>query len=290
MDFRSVPIPEPVRMLKRRLLRKREGKRGILHRFKEIHGREFDPQNVQTFTEKLCREMLDLNQHPNPLFTRLADKLLVRDYVRERVGSQYLIPLIWSGGDPAKIPFEDLPSKTIAKTNHSSGGHIILAHPIHDHLKIIRSLRKSLKKNHYWSMREGHYYDIKPRALVELFIDDGHADGPLDYRFWCFNGHPALIQVDNSLHDINPFYDTKWTKLDLSYRRNAGDSDIAGPENLEEMLSVASELSSGINFVRVDLYNVQGQIYFGEMTFTPMAGFFKFSSDEWDRRLGEMWI
>jgi len=111
---------------------------------------------------------------------------------------------------------------------------------------------------------------------------------PLDYRFWCFNGNPCVIQADNHAHDINPFFDSEWNLLDLYYRDGSARPALARPKNFEQMLVVASTLSEGFDFVRVDLYNVDGQIYFGEFTFTP-AGSLKFRPEGWDLKLGQKW-
>jgi hypothetical protein len=146
-----------------------------------------------------------------------------------------------------------------------------------------------LKENYYWKLREYHYYAIPRRILIEQFLDDGEEDGPLDYKFWCFHGHPEAIQVDNHSHNINPFYDTNWKKIPMCYRESYNDCEIKEPLNIQEMLRVASALSSDFDFVRVDLYNLQGKIYFGELTFTPLAGRLNFKPDTWNRYLGQKW-
>ena len=120
-------------------------------------------------------------------------------------------------------------------------------------------------------------------------LNDGEKLGPLDYRLWCFQGVPHAIQVDNNAHGINPFYDSDWKKLDLSYRAEFEDADIAKPVNLSEMLTVASKLAEGIDFVRVDLYNARGRVFFGELTFTPVGGNVKFNPESWDLALGQAW-
>jgi hypothetical protein len=125
-------------------------------------------------------------------------------------------------------------------------------------------------------------------VIVEEYLKNEDGTGPLDYRFWCFGGIPEVIQVDNHAHDINPFFDTKWNLLDLYYRDGAARPALGKPKNFEQMLVVASRLSEGFDFVRVDLYNIDGKIYFGEMTFTP-AGSLKFRPPIWDFRLGEKW-
>jgi hypothetical protein len=125
-------------------------------------------------------------------------------------------------------------------------------------------------------------------VLVEEYLKNQDQSEPLDYRFWCFNGTPEVIQVDNHTHDINPFFDIQWNLLDLHYREGASRQAMDKPKNFEQMVSVASQLSAGFDFVRVDLYNVDGKIYFGELTFTP-AGSLKLRPTIWDAKLGEKW-
>ena len=265
-----------------------DGERVLRERFAKIHGGGLDRANAKTFTEKLYRQMIETNRNGNPTFTRLADKYLARDYVCKIVGSQYLVPLLWSGADPSSIPFDNLPPKSIAKTNHGSGGNIVLEQSV-DRAAVVEKLRNILNQNYYWILREFHYYTIKPRVLVEQFLVDDTPDGPLDYRFWCFNGKPEAIQVDNHSHTLNAFYDPDWRNLHLSYRQTGEQREIARPSNLDEMLQTATRLSEGFDFVRVDLYSVKGTTYFGEFTFTPTAGTSKFNPPHWDLKFGEKW-
>jgi hypothetical protein len=278
-----------LRSLKRHLLGRWEGEYSIKREYKTFYGKELDLANPRTFTEKLFKRKLMANRHGNPVFTRLADKYLVRDYVSEKIGADYLVDLLWHGTDPKSIPFDSLPPKCIVKTNHGSGGNIVLQDPV-DRNHVVNTLHRWLKDNYYWVGHEYWYYKIKPQIVVEQFLDDGHADGPLDYRFWCFSGRPEIIQVDNHAHSINQFYDPDWNRLLLRYRDGVAEFDIHAPENLSEMLLLASKLSSDFDYVRVDLYNIKGKIYFGELTFTPVAGLLKFKPESWDMILGQKWI
>jgi hypothetical protein len=109
----------------------------------------------------------------------------------------------------------------------------------------LRGLKRRLLRR-----REGQYLDIRLRVLIEPILDDGHEDGPLDYRFWCFDGRPKLVQVDNRYHSINPFYDLDWSNISLRYRMEAQERDVSKPENMAGMIDVASALSSNFDFVR----------------------------------------
>jgi len=286
MKFR---LPYRLRVLKSRLLRQWETEHILRARYRDLFGEELDSANLQTFTEKLYYRMILMNRHGCPFFTQLADKFAVRSYVAERTSPDYLIPLLWHGTDPRHIPFAELPAQCVIKTNHGQGDQIFLNQLSVDQTAVQRTLRKNLKENPFWRLREYQYYRIRPRILIETLIEDGDPLGPLDYRFWCFNGRPHLIQVDNRNHSINPFYDDTWRKLDLSYRTKFQPVSIPRPANLETMLSVASDLSRGIDFVRVDLYNSVGKIFFGELTLTPVGGKIPFTPAEWDHRLGELW-
>jgi hypothetical protein len=279
-------IPEPVRQLKRRVFRRSDGERILRERFYKLHGGDLD--NPRTFTEKVYCRMIDVNRHGNPTFTRLADKYSAREYIKSTVGEQYLVPLIWSGANPFAIPFSELPAVCIAKTNHGSGS-VIRLHAPHDPETIGTVLSRWLRQNFYWAQREFQYYEIKPRVMIEECLDDGEKDGPLDYRFWCFHGKPEAIQVDNNSHSMNAFYTPSWEWMDCTYRSTGGIREAKRPGNLDELLTIAAELSAPFDFVRVDLYSVKGKTYCGEFTFTPTAGFNKFDPPEWDAWFGEKW-
>jgi len=277
-----------LRAAKRQIVGRRDGEYVLRKRFEQIHGHKLATNNSKTFSEKLYRRMIEFHHGPTPLYTRLVDKLAVRDYVAEQVGAEHLIPLLWSGDDPRKIPFDQLPEQSIAKTTHGSGGNIILRKP-HDQPGVIRLLDKWLSENFYWRLREAHYYDVKPRIVVEELISDGFADGPRDYRFWCFNGKIAAIQVDNNNHSICPFYTPAWELTGCTYRKREQSTPAPRPRSLEQMVDIAERLSNPFDFVRIDLYNAHGRIYFGEFTFTPSGGQNKFDPPEWDARFGELW-
>ena len=265
-----------------------DGELALLARFEKHSGKPLNVANPKTFTEKMFVRMLDINRNPPPLLTQLADKRLVRPWVAARIGERFLVKQLWAGRNAWRIPYDRFSNDYVIKTNHGSG-QIIVVRGKPDRENIALQASSWLAENFYWTSREGQYWHIKPFILVEEFLDDGMSNGPLDYRFWCFNGKPVMIQVDNTLHSINPFYDTDWKPLDLSYRARFAPCEIARPANLEEMLMVAARLAAGFDFVRVDLYNIKGQVLFGEMTFTPVAGEMNFKPAVWNERLGSMW-
>jgi len=174
------------------------------------------------------------------------------------------------------------------KPSHTSQQVIVVRNPT-DRTELINRASAWLGNNYYWNAREYQYYGIKPGVMIEECLENPDGSLPLDYKLWCFNGEPELIQVINHARDMSSFYDKTWTLLDLTNKEGRSQRPITKPANLEEMISVASKLSVGFGFVRVDLYNVNGRVYFGELTFTPAAGHMKLQPDSWDAALGEKW-
>jgi hypothetical protein len=277
-----------LRGLKQRLMRRSDGERILLQRYIRVHGKRPDLRNPRGFSEKLLSRMISLNRRGNLNFTLLSDKYVVRAYVASKVGGQYLVNILWHGTDPSAIPFDALPAEYVIKTNHGSA-QIIVVKGEADRIDIINKLSVWLKRNYYWACREYQYFHIKPRVIVEEYLKNSDGTGPLDYRFWCFKGVPEVIQVDNRAHDINPFFDTKWNLLDLYYREGVPRPTIEKPINFDQMMSIASQLSSEFDFVRIDLYNIDGEIYFGEFTFTPTSGELKLRPENWNLKLGNKW-
>lgn len=276
---------QPVR---RAVLGKRDGEWVLRRIYSRTHGGRLDLDNARTFTEKLFRRMVEYHSMPLELETSLVDKYTVRGLVENQVGADYLIPLLWHGESPEQIPFNSLPAHCIAKTTHGSGLNMRLRQPV-DRAVVIDSFRRHLAQNYYWFWREAQYFNVKPRIVIEQLIDDGFEDGPRDYRFWCFRGRVAAIQVDNSSHSICPFYTREWELTSATYRSPDQSVPSPKPNNLHKMVEIAETLSRPFDFVRIDLYNVHGKIYFGEFTFTPTAGQKKFYPPEWDLHFGKLW-
>jgi hypothetical protein len=267
---------------------KYEGQSILIKRYRKFFGRDLMSINPVRFSDKLYLRMILSHRSKYRIFTRLADKYLVRDFVKEKIGEKHLVKQLWHGKNPRCIPFDDLPQEYIIKTNHGWGTNIVVRGKA-EKGEIINRLKDWLLKNYYWDSREYQYYNIKPRIMIEELLDDGKPDGPLDYRFWCFDGKPIVINIDNHGHTLGSYYDTDWNKLQLSSREKFTVMNVEKPENFNEMLIIASLLSANFDFVRVDLYNQHGEIYFGELTFTPGAGLFRFKPDAWDIELGERW-
>jgi hypothetical protein len=282
------PRLDPLRRLKRQLMRRSEGESLLLERFAGHFGRPLDLNAPNTFTEKLFSRMVLWNRRMDPQFTRLADKFAVRSHVADTLGEDYLPTLLWHGTDPEQIPFEALPDRYVVKTNHGSGQVIRVAGKV-DRADVARRLSDWLASNYYWRFREYQYYGIPPRVLVEEYLEGAGGREALAYRFWCFGGVPRFLSIGNYARSMCPFYDTSWNKLAIKHKPDANRPSIDKPPNFDQMVDAATRLSREFDFVRVDLYNIDGRVVFGELTFTPAAGMFRFTPVDWDRWIGEMW-
>jgi hypothetical protein len=272
------------------ILRVINGERLIRERYKKRFGKRLPlfAKTCSTFTEKLFSRMIKENRKLYSKYTCYVDKVLVREFVSKTIGEQYLPDIYGCYEDSEKIPYASLPQKYVLKTNHASGQVIIVKGKL-DVAEATTKLSRWLESNHYYLAREAQYLNVIPRVFVEEYLDTGENEGPLDYRFWCFHGNVEIIQVDNHEHSINPFFDEGWNSLDIKTRDVYEESNIPKPENLNEMLTVAKQLSAKFDFVRVDLFNIRGRLIFGELTFTPVSGEFKFSPNNWDNLLGRCW-
>ncbi len=279
-----------LRYAKRRVLRRSEGEWILLNRFAGMHGYRLDLANPRTFTEKLYCRMVRWNRRVDPKFTRLTDKLAVRSYVAAKVGDHCLVKVLWQGNDPARIPFESLPAKYVIKASHGSGFIIIVKDTPPDRDEVIRSASRWLATNLYWAAREYQYFHIPRVVMIEEYLSHANGSEALVYRFWCFHGVPHVISVGNFARSINPHYDAEWNSLDFSSAgRDLDRPAIAKPANFDEMARIASRLSEEFDFVRVDLYSVDGTVYFSELTFTPSGGMQRFKPTEWDLKVGQLW-
>lgn len=252
-------------------------------------GKRLNLKNPTTFNEKL--QWLKIYDR-NPLYTRLADKYEVRKYIEEKIGEEFLIPLISVYNSVDEIKFENLPNKFVLKTTHDSGGIIVCTDKNNIDEKYIRyKLNKSLKKNYFYHGREWPYKDIKPRIICEKYMEDTNSKDLKDYKFMCFNGKVKCILVcseRNSSEGVKmDFYDDKWKIINMRrYGRRSSNELIIRPKNLEKMIEISEELSSEIAFLRVDFYEINDKLYFGELTFYPASGMDKFEPENYDDILG----
>lgn len=258
--------------------------------YKKRTGKKLDLKNPKTFNEKT--QWLKLHDR-SPLHTMISDKYAVRKYISKRIGSKYLIPLIFHTLDAEEIRAENLPNYPfIIKSNHdSSGGIIIRDKSKADWDSIRKKLKKLLSKNYYYHAREWQYKNIKPRIIVEKLLMDDAGNIPYDYKVFCFNGQVKFIEVDINRekdHCIN-YYTPQWEKLPQIWRgyKSGENHNVPSPKKLDEMIYISETLSSDFPFLRVDLYILKEQIYFGELTLSDSAGYGRFLED-WDEKLGDM--
>ena len=252
-----------------------------------------DLKNPTTYNEKL--QWLKLHDR-QPLYTQLVDKYAVRRFVEERIGGEYLIPLVggpWDSFD--EIDFDALPEKFVLKCTHDSGGLLICRDKrTLDREKACRRIAQSLGQNFYYHNREWPYKDVRPRIIAEAYMEDASTSELRDYKFFCFGGEPKMLFVASDRQTAGEetkfdFFDMDYNHLDL---RNGHPNAAVPPEKPAQfglMRELAQKLSQGIPHVRVDLYEVNGRVYFGEMTFYHWSGMVPFDPPEWDERLGS-WI
>ena len=256
--------------------------------YKKRTGKVLNLDNPQTFNEKI--QWLKLYDN-SPLKTKLADKYLVREWIAEKIGEDYLIPLlgVWDSFD--EIDFDKLPDKFVLKANHGCAWNIIVKDKSKfDKKKAKKKFDKWMKRNYaYRAGFEMQYKDIPPKITAEAFISD--SKGELnDYKILCFNGKPEFIWIDQGryTHRTENIYDTKWNLQPFLLTYENSKEEVPPPENLEKMIELAETLSKDFALVRVDFYNVDGKIYFGEMTFTSASGVDVFKPEEYNLKLGQM--
>lgn len=269
----------------------------IKRKFYLLMGKQLDLENPKTMNEKL--QWLKLYNRI-PKYTQLVDKYLVRDFVSDKIGSQYLIPLLGVWNDPEQIDFSMLPQQFVLKCNHNSGlGMCICKDKSKLNInKTKEALKNGLKQNYYLTGREWPYKNIKRKIIAEKYITDtnvqtGDDAGLTDYKFFCFDGKADCVMACIERNSGEPkfyFFDKNWELCRYNIRgKNAPlNFCLPRPSHLEKMFEIAETLSAGIPFVRVDLYNSNGKIYFGEMTFFPDSGFDDNLLPEADQYFGEL--
>jgi len=256
--------------------------------FKNIFGYDLNLENPKTIQEKI--NWLQLNDRTQ-MHILCTDKYAVREYVEEKIGKQYLIPLVFHTEQPSEITPDNLPDYPfIIKTNHDCGGHIIVRDKSKvDWKNVQRELNKSLKSNFYYHTREWQYKNIKPCILVEKLLLDKDNKIPNDYKIVCYNGIVKFIEVivDRYTNPHVSIYDPDW--LIIEYNEAIiypPGKDIKKPVNLTKMKLLAEALAKLFKFVRIDFYNIEGEIYFGEMTFSPAVGLESFPPPALANKLG----
>lgn len=262
----------------------------IMRQYRDRVGSPPDLDQPLGLSEKLNRMKLDGASH---LQTICADKIRVRDYVANRVGSQVLVRLILSTYRLSDVRPENIPDESfVLKTNHDFGGVIICRDRApFDWVAAREKLADRLAYNHWHRHREPVYKDIRPGILVEEFLEPDSPDGLREYKVFCFGGRPQFVMVIRQRGDIRTktVFDTSWNRLPVRRRDAPTDpSPIDPPQRLSELLDTAARLAEPFDFCRVDLYENFGRVLFGEITFFPEGGMDVFEPPEWERRFGDL--
>ena len=266
-------------------------KKLIMKYYQKMQGYSYDFDSPITFTEKINSRKLD----KNPLFILCADKIKVREYVKEKIGEEYLIPCYFTAKKMTKKLYDKMPNSCVLKTASGSGTIKI----IHDKTKenkteIIKLMKKYQRIDFAYVWGEMFYKNIKNGIICEKLLLDKTGNIPYDYKVHCFknNGHPKYfiqIEFDRFGEHRRNIYDEKFKLLDLTTGLQKYEGKVNKPNNWNEILGVSKKLSEDFEYVRVDLYNVDGKIYFGELTFTHNAGFSKFNPEKYNKLWGKYW-
>ena len=259
--------------------------------YKAAFGKELDWDNPQTFNEKL--QWLKLYDR-KPIYTTMVDKYEVKKYVAEKIGEEYIISTlgVWDNFDD--IDFDKLPDQFVLKCTHDSGGLVICKDKRKlDIATAKKKMEKALRTSFYSEFREWPYKDVKPRIIAEQYMAD-ESGGLIDYKFFCFDGVPRIMFIATDRENPNEetkfdFFDMDFNHLDIRNGHPNAKLPPRKPKRFELMKQLASKLSNGIPHVRVDMYEVNGKVYFGELTFYHWGGVVKFEPDSWDKILGD-WL
>lgn len=247
-------------------------------------------RNPETYNEKL--NWLKLHDR-NEEYTKLVDKYEVKEYIASIIGEDYIIPTlgVWNHFDD--IDFEKLPNQFVLKCTHDSEGLVIVKDKSKlDKVAAKEKIEAALKQNFYYIGREWPYKNVKPRIIAEKYMED-HVDGELrDYKFFCFDGQPKAMFIASdraSDHVKFDYFDLEFNHLDIKQKYPHAQNTLRKPETFDKMIEFSKILSKGFPHVRVDFYEVDGRLYFGELTFYHFSGFMPFEPSKWDKTFGD-WI
>lgn len=253
-------------------------------------GFKMNLQNPKTFNEKL--QWLKLHDR-NPLYSKLVDKYEVKEYISDILGEEYIIPTIGIYNSFDEINFDEIPNQFVIKCTHDSSSVMICKDKkSFDFLECRKRINAALHKNYYYGGREWPYKNVKPRILIEKYMVDDKFQELRDYKFFCFHGKVRYFKIDFNRftnHGAN-YYDEnkKIVSIGEVICPPDFDKEIIFPKSLDKMIELSEKISSKIPFVRVDFYDVNGKIYFGEITFYPASGFGQFTDSKWDEELGKL--
>ncbi len=263
----------------------------LKRRYRYEFGRELNLEEPKLYTEKL--QWLKLYDH-RPEYTVMVDKYGVKQYVAEKIGPEYVVPLLGVWDRVEDIDFDSLPDRFVLKTTHDSGGLVICK----DKKTLdIPAARKKLKhflgRRYYDYNREWPYLNVKPRIIAEAYMEDSTHRELRDYKFFTFGGVPKVLYIAQGRgrgeHTVADFFDMDFNHLDFTIDHDMAPVPPEKPARFEQMKCLAAVLSQGTPQLRVDFYEVDGKIYFGEMTFFHCSGLEPFHPESWDRIFGD-WV
>lgn len=254
-------------------------------------GKRLNIRNPKTYNEKL--QWLKLYDH-NPVYTKLVDKYEAKKYVADRIGEEYIIPTLGVWNRPEDIDFSTLPDKFVLKTTHDSGGIIIADKYVgYDRKKINTFFNERLSRSTYEIQREWPYKNVPKRIIAEQYMEDDKTHELRDYKFFCFDGVVKAMFIATDRQSDKPtafdFFDPDFNWLDIRHGHPNAEIRPEKPINFELMKEISAKLSKGLPQVRVDLYEINGKVYFGELTFFHHGGIVPFDPEQWDRIFGD-WI
>jgi hypothetical protein len=239
--------------------------------FKKNHGYPLNLDNPRSFFEKI--QWIKVYGHLER-FSKYVDKYAVREFVKERIGDEHLIPLIGCYDKVDDIDFNLLPDSFVMKATHGSSWNIIVKDKSQINWRSDKKkMNKWIRANYYYRHGEPNYKNLKGRILIEKYLDDQSGDLK-DYKIYCSKGEPIYVLVDSdwSTNPSRDIYDMNWNKLPIKWAYENLPHPLARPKKLDEMMDICRKLSTNFAFVRVDLYYTGECIYFGELTFTPDDG------------------
>ncbi len=276
--------------------------RADMRHYKHRMGYSFDIKKPRTFTEKIQWYKFF---YDNPLCPYIVDKVTFKNYIEEKLGPGYTIPVyaVWDNLQNLETQWLTgvLPKEFCLKANLQSNGRCIKI--IHDKDAVdFEALKQEVAswfeiENTLVNSADRHFYDSTPKVFAEAYMSN--FEGQLyDYKFFCFGGEPfcmytAIDQFEDGVNtDAYPimFYDLDWKKMDVKYGHHPNNAEVPKPKHYEEMMEVAKELSSGFPFVRVDFFDTDEKLYMAELTFNPGGGFTPYYPKSFNEKMGEMFV
>lgn len=263
----------------------------LKNRYKIMMGKDLNLDNPIYYTEKL--QWLKLYDH-KPQYSVMVDKHRVKEFVSERIGEQYVIKTlgVWENFD--EIDFSSLPNKFVLKCTHDSGSLVICKDKEKLDFKAAKKrIKKYMKRNYFSCSREWPYKNVPPRIIAEEYMEDKQDKELRDYKFFTFGGVPRVLYIAQGRgcgkQTYADFFDMNFEHLPFTIDHDMADELPHPPQNFELMKVLAAKLSEGTPQLRVDFYEVNGKVYFGEMTFFHCSGLYPFSEERWDKMFGD-WV